>query len=246
MIHESAADGYAQRSSTYAAARPSYHPQVLDRMVSKLRPGTTIDLGAGTGISTQALIDRGAEVVAVEPVAAMRERLAEALAGVTVLDGTASDLPATDNSVANVVVAQAFHWFDHGPALDELARVLEPGGLLATLWNVRDETVGWQQEWTRIVDRFQGETPRYRTMIWRTAIEQDQRFALIDEVRMSNPQPSNADHVVRRALSTSFIAALQVEDQRAIEAELRTAVADLGDTFDFPYDTEVQIWQTVS
>jgi len=245
-IHESAAVGYERRSETYASARPSYHPHVLDRVVAAVGAGRIVDFGAGTGISTAALIDRGLDVLAVEPVEAMRVTLAATVPNAAVATGTAESIPADDNSVAAVVVAQAFHWFDHSPALDEIARVLQPEGCLVTLWNVRDETVPWMAAYTRIQDRLQGYTPRYRDMAWRHSIEADPRFGLVDEVRVANPQPSNADHTVARFLSTSFVASRDAQQQNALEAEIRELVAPLGETYDFPYWTEAQIWELPS
>jgi SAM-dependent methyltransferase len=50
-----------------------------------------------------------------------------------------------------VVCAQAFHWFDHAQALPEIARVLRPGGVLAVVWNERDESVPWVRRLGRLI-----------------------------------------------------------------------------------------------
>ena len=90
-------------------------------------PGRRVlDLAAGTGKLTRLLVPLGAEVVAVEPLAAMRSQLAAAMPTVEALDGSAEAVPLADASVDAVTVAQAFHWFDAPAALDELARVLRP------------------------------------------------------------------------------------------------------------------------
>ena len=57
--------------------------------------------------------------------------------------GTAEAIPLPAASVDAVFVGQAWHWFDTGRALPELARVLRPGGVLAALWNAEDTAVEW-------------------------------------------------------------------------------------------------------
>src|SRR5204863_4913380 len=113
--------------------RPSYPPAAVDHVVATLgiTPGRRVlDIGAGTGKFTELLLPTGAAIVAVEPVAEMRAKVA-ALPGVEVHDGTGEALPLPDTSVDAVTVAQAFHWFDPAAALAEMARVLRPEGGLA-------------------------------------------------------------------------------------------------------------------
>ena len=59
------------------------------------------------------------------------------------LPGRAEEIPLPDASVDAVLAGQALHWFDLDRAIPEIARVLTPGGVLAALWNVDDDRIGW-------------------------------------------------------------------------------------------------------
>ncbi|WP_405686854.1 class I SAM-dependent methyltransferase [Streptomyces sp. NBC_00057] len=70
---------FGRAAAQYAAARPGYPPALFDTVEElagrPLRGARTIDVGAGTGISTRLLHDRGARVTAVEPGPGMAEEL---------------------------------------------------------------------------------------------------------------------------------------------------------------------------
>lgn len=102
-----------------------------------------LDLGAGTGKLTDGLLAVGAEPVAVEPDASMRAEFVRRHPAVTMLAGTAEEIPLPDDSVDAVVAGQAFHWFEQARAFPEIARVLRPGGVFAAFWNIEDGTVEW-------------------------------------------------------------------------------------------------------
>lgn len=130
------------------AARPipgSDRLAVAGRRAPGARPG------AGTGKLTTRLVERGLDVVAVDPIPDMLEVLRTSLPETRALLGTAEEIPLEDNSVDVVLVAQAWHWVDPERAIPEVARVLRPGGRLGLVWNTRDERLGWVRELGRII-----------------------------------------------------------------------------------------------
>jgi SAM-dependent methyltransferase len=127
----------------YVRYRPGYPPAALEPLVGDcgLGPDSTVaDVGAGTGIWTGRLLETGCRVLALEPNREMRGAGHRQLGDngqVSWLDGTAESTGLGDASVDLVTAAQAFHWFDRGPARAELSRVLRPGGWMAVIWNER-------------------------------------------------------------------------------------------------------------
>ncbi len=126
----------------YAAHRPGYPADAVAFLLGE-RPLRVLDLGAGTGLLTDALLTAGHEVVAVDPSPQMLDQLRARHPGVPVHVGGAEAVPLPDADVDAVVAGQAAHWFDPGPAAAELRRVLRPGGVVGFVWNVRDERVPW-------------------------------------------------------------------------------------------------------
>lgn len=122
---------YASLAEAYDLGRSGYPPAILDGIEAE----RVLDLAAGTGKLTALLAARYPEVVAVEPVAAMRVVLERNVPAARVLDGTAEAIPLEDGSVDAAFVAEAFHWFDSVAAGRELERVLRPGGWLVVCFN---------------------------------------------------------------------------------------------------------------
>jgi len=142
------ATAFASVADAYERARPGY-PEAAVRWLAGDAPQDVVDLGAGTGKLTAVLVALGHRVTAVEPLAEMRARLA--IAGAVVLDGSAEAIPRPDAAADVVACAQSFHWFDHGRALPEIARVLRPGGRLALVWNTRDEREPWVRRLSELI-----------------------------------------------------------------------------------------------
>jgi len=134
-----AAAAYAEHRPDYAEAAVRW---ALDT-VGDRRPVRVVDVGAGTGKLTATLVRLGADVTAVEPDPQMLAELRRAMPEVRSVPGSAEEIPLPDASVDAVLAGQAMHWFDMDRAMPEIARVLTPGGVLAGLWNVDDDRVGW-------------------------------------------------------------------------------------------------------
>ena len=141
---------FGSEAAAYERGRPSYPPEVIDWLLPD-GARDVLDLGAGTGKLTTRLVERGLDVVAVDPIAEMLELLRGALPATPALLGTAEQIPLRDNSVDAVLVAQAWHWFDPKRAIAEVARVLRPGGRLGLVWNTRDERMGWVKDLGRVI-----------------------------------------------------------------------------------------------
>jgi SAM-dependent methyltransferase len=141
---------FAEVAGAYERGRPGY-PDDAVRWLAGYEPRDVVDLGAGTGKLTRALVGLGHRVTAVEPLDEMRRELEAVLPDVQAVAGSAEAMPLPDASADVVTSAQAFHWFDHDNALPEIARVLRPGGHIALVWNSRDDGDPWMARLSTII-----------------------------------------------------------------------------------------------
>ena len=238
-VHPIAAAGFGSAPDAYEKGRPGY-PEAAVRWLAErtglARGATVVDLAAGTGKLTQSLARTGAEVIAVEPIAAMRTAIP---APARAVEGTAEAIPLESASTDVVTVAQAFHWFDGDAALAEIHRVLRPGGSLALLWNVRrlEEPVHAAIE-ELIAPYYEG-VPRHRQGKWREAFERTTLFGPLEQVEFENEQRLDADGLAARFGSTSVIAALPAGERSAFLGRVR-ALAE-GGTVTLGYQCRVQV-----
>ncbi len=222
------AEAFHTVAEAYERGRPLFPPVVVEHLVASLglRAGrTVVDLAAGTGKLTRDLLASGADVLAVEPVAGMREVFRRQVPGVTLRDGTAEAVPLPDDRVDAVTVAQAFHWFDPQPAFAEMDRILRPGGRVALLWNVRDDADPLEGAATAIVAAHRDGTPGHRTMDLEAEVASSP-FVEVDLLEL--PWSSEVDEAtfVDRFLSVSFVAALDPVASAEVEAALRDLFAE--------------------
>jgi ubiquinone/menaquinone biosynthesis C-methylase UbiE len=228
-------------ADVYERARPEYPAEAVAWIVDELglsEGRTVLDLGAGTGKLTRALVPTGARVIAVEPGEAMLGELRRVVPNVEGLLGGAEAIPLADHSVDAVTVGQAFHWFRTEEAVPELHRVLRPGGGVALIWNSRDQGRPLQRE---ISDLIKPLIPPGRAPVGHSAkaLEESELFGPVEERRFPLVQQLDADAVAARIASISFVAAAPPDTRAELDRKLRDVVAAEGGVVDFAYITEV-------
>jgi trans-aconitate methyltransferase len=145
-VSREASDKFSAQATDYDRHRPRYPGGVVDDMVAMAGLSVrsrVIEIGAGTGIATEMLVERGLSVTAIEPASALRAVAASKVGGrVHFVEGQFEDFVPT-SAVPLVTAFNAWHWVDPSVGTDLAARLIEPGGSLALVWT---EVVSWGQE----------------------------------------------------------------------------------------------------
>ena len=250
-------DAWADEYDRY---RPTYPDALFARIRSELglpeRPRVA-DLGAGTGRASLAMAALGWQVTAAEPGGPMLDvllaRAADAGLTVDVAQATAEETGLASASVDGATAAQAFHWFDKGAALVEMARIVRPGGGIALFWNVRDEERSpFVADYHRILERYGGVAEGKYLQAGRSSGRSSTREALEAADGFDQPQlselhhelPATANGFIGMAFTASYIRALDPPAQDRFRAETLDLLAGHGhrgdDPFAIPY--RVDLW----
>jgi SAM-dependent methyltransferase len=223
---------FGQAAADYDRVRPSYPKDALAWALGD-RTGRVVDLGAGTGLLTRVIAGLAGEVVPVEPDPGMRAQLEASTPGLRAIAGSAEEIPLPDKSVDAVLAGQAYHWFDHARAMPEIARVLAPGGVLAPIWNVRDESVDWVAQLTQ---EFEGRKVKAHEVRMSNA-DFGPLFGPVSQARFPMSITMTSDDVVALMRSRSYFLTASQDEQAVMAQRVREITAGLGDMFEMPYVT---------
>ncbi|MFD5176867.1 class I SAM-dependent methyltransferase [Nocardia sp. NPDC058379] len=237
----SRASSFGAQAAVYADHRPDYPAAAIRWALQPVgrTDVTVLDLGAGTGKLTDGVLAAGAEVIAVEPDAAMLAELVRRYPSVTALSGAAEAIPLPTGSVDAVVAGQAFHWFEQDRAFPEIARVLRPGGVFAAFWNTDDTSAEWVAGLQRVS----------RSEVSFTPSDEEEKlpahplFATFEKAEFPHSQRRTAESLVTTIGTHSHTVVIPTEQRTAlldrVRAYLRATPATAEGEFDFPLRTEV-------
>jgi SAM-dependent methyltransferase len=213
---------FDQAAELYDAARPDYPAEAVGWLTEGVT-GPVVDLGAGTGKLTQALVASGFDVVAVDPSPQMLGVLAERVPEAETRIGAGESIPVADAAAGLVVAAQAWHWVDRARAVPEVARVLRPGGRIGLVWNDRDESVDWVRQLGELMGA--GEA----TFGEEAEPEVGAPFGPLERHDVRWVQRLTLDGLLDLARSRSYFIAREPDAQAAVIASLRRLHAEHPD-----------------
>jgi SAM-dependent methyltransferase len=224
----------------YDAARPPYPDEVFDALgpVDGIR---VLDVGAGTGIATRALIARHANVVAIDPGRELLRRATTHTADLVAVVADGAALPVRSNTVDLACFAQAWHWLDPATRVAEVARVVRSGGRCAAWWShARADGQQWFDSYWAAIERSCPGTHRgQRDTDWGATMAAPRLFVVHERVTVSWIREIPIDLWMIDQASHSHIAGLPNGERDQLTADLRRIVrTEFADgTMVVPYET---------
>jgi SAM-dependent methyltransferase len=215
-------------AETYDRGRHTYDAEAARVLIELLglRPeAPVLELGAGTGQLSRALVSAGLSLIAVEPLAPTRALLERAIGPGRVLSGVAEEIPLADGSVDAVLAANAFHWFDESRAMAEIERVLAPGGGLAILSTVPVLDTRWGQELGAILMEARPEHPAFGERGPAAALDEHPAFGPVVHEQVSAQASFDRARMLAYVASLSWVGGFSAAER----AQLLDRVSELLD-----------------
>ena len=149
---------FSSNVDDYIKYRPGYTEELIrfiEEEGGSIRGSSIADIGSGTGKLTEPLLNAGAIVYGVEPNEEMRvaaESMLYDYKDFQSINGTAEATQLADDSVDNIVAAQAFHWFQPQESRAEFKRILkDENGYVFIIWNNRKDEAKFMKAYEKFL-----------------------------------------------------------------------------------------------
>jgi SAM-dependent methyltransferase len=211
----------------YDAGRPSYPDGIYDAL-EPLAGKRVVEIGAGTGIATRALLTRGASVTAIDAGAAMVTYAKAQSPDLAALVADGARLPLADGCADLVCCAQSWHWLDPSTRVAEMHRVLAPAGRLAAWWShARVEDEPWFDAYWNVIEAvFPGTERSQADTDWGATFAAGDRFAVSDAIDVPWVRDVSVDQWITDQSSHSYVAAMGDAERNDLLERLRAICLD--------------------
>ena len=214
-------------ANEYAAGRPAHPDDVYDAL-EPLAGRVVVDGGCGTGISTRALIDRGAVVFPFDIGPAVIRKAIEVTPGLPAVVADGNRLPMRDGCADLVCFGQSWHWLDPAVRAHAAARVLRPGGRWAGWWShARADGELWFDAYFDLIEAAVPGVQRDRRDIdWGADVRASRLFDVGDCLRFPWLREVDVETWLLDDRSRSYIAGLPEAERERLIAAIRVLVEE--------------------
>lgn len=210
---------FSDKAENYTKYRPNYPDTAINKILENLTSPNQLvaaDIGAGTGISARQLADKGINVIAIEPNAAMR-KAAEKHQNVEWKEGTAEATNLPDASVDLITCFQAFHWFNPEPTLLEFCRILKPQGRLAVVFQDLNREDEFTEIYSQLVSKAANNRPPTDFNSKMEPLKDSEYFRYIDCYKFPCQQKLNLSSLIGLVKSISFISSQETVQKQLVD-----------------------------
>lgn len=251
MQHDSFKKLFGLEAKNYTKYRTPYPKELFD-LLAKLIPAestTILDIGCGTGKSTETLVDLDLEVSGIDHdsqmIAEAKEQAQLKKLDIDYIVADVEHLPFSDNYFDVITVGTAFHFFVNEIAMSEIKRVLKPKGLLFVYWTLTTKEIPKEDEipasifqkynWVRI-------PPELRDLKYISNFLNKTGFQNILTEKVSTVSNFTVEERVGLQTTSGFYGLLSAEDRKTFLKEIRGALTEkLGNRPYFTLEDEIQV-----
>jgi SAM-dependent methyltransferase len=226
----------------YESARPGYPNELFDALepIAGLR---VVEGGAGTGLATRTLLQRGARMVAIDIGIGVLSRAMRSMPGLTAIVADGAAMPLRDGCVDLLCFAQSWHWLDERRRVSEAARVLRRRGRWAAWWShPRADQEPWFESYWDAMELATVARRWHRDTDWGEGIRDTGLFDVSERVTCRWIRETTVDQWLVLNRSHSYVTSLPEPDRLALLAQIEQTIRHHFPTGHMRVPYETWLW----